>query len=349
MLNLGLIITYPYGTYIKNKKKNIIVKSKKFNTISNCKMLLIEDKVGLGIIILDDPYQINLNQFKKLYPDHLITDSDRKTWWPNYKILYVYNIINIKIFTKPILLDYKSGPQVTIYMHNIIFKNIYIGTCGFIVKQQQYKLNSVEINTTFYKYPTDKLILNLSKLNLIYSIKVSQIITHFKQLLNVEKLWKSFYKLFDPIKLKIKCFLFQFNDKFLPNFNTLNKIKKFSKLLDNKHHYVFEFRNEQWFNQTYIDYINNLGIKFCSLFSPHVNLHVNLLTKYQNIFYLRLHGTLEEMYKGKYTNAQLSKIYDYIKYNQIHESYIYFNNTDDDNAITNSITFYNKFNTINIK
>jgi hypothetical protein len=88
----GLIITYPYASYINNDQKKIIVNSKHFKTISNQKMLLIENKIGLGIIILDNPYEINLNEFKKLSKYHLITDEDREKWWKGKKILYVFII-----------------------------------------------------------------------------------------------------------------------------------------------------------------------------------------------------------------------------------------------------------------
>lgn len=46
----SLIITYPYGTLIKESLKKIIVKSINIKSITNHKLLLIENKLGLGII-----------------------------------------------------------------------------------------------------------------------------------------------------------------------------------------------------------------------------------------------------------------------------------------------------------
>src|SRR5271154_5436726 len=100
----GIILTEPYGSFIKTGTKKIIVKSKKFASIVNHDLLLIENKIGLGIIQLAAPYAINLKEFKKLYPKHLITETDRMTWWPSYHILYAYNIMTFKKFLKPILL-----------------------------------------------------------------------------------------------------------------------------------------------------------------------------------------------------------------------------------------------------
>lgn len=348
-LNKGLILTCPYGQLVNSGEKTLIIKSRKFTKISNKIMLLIENKVGLGFILLNNPEPINLVQFKKLFDQHKIPESDRKAWWSNYKQLFAYQIVSYKKLTKPILLDYKTGPQVTVNLSNIQIKKVYVGTSGFDnIKPAKYDLNSVEINTTFYQFPNKTLVSNLSKLKMIYSIKVSQIITHYKQLKNVSKLWKTFYLDCEPIQDKIKCFLFQFSDRFEPNDKTINKIKKFAKILDfdSGFNYVFEFRNDKWFDKKYIELIHNLGLVFCSIFSHKTKLFVHN----NGIFYLRLHGysKSDQMYVGKYNLEQLSQIYDYIKDNKISESYIYFNNTDDSSAQPNSHSMYKKFNQLNL-
>lgn len=339
----GLILTYPYGSYIINKTKKIIVKSKKFTSISNISLLLIENKIGLAIIELDDPKKINLSEFKKMYKYHKITEEDRLLWWPNYKILHVYKIKKLYIFNKPILLNYGPGPQVTINLDNISLKHIYIGTSGFYPSIGDYNLNSVEINNTFYKFPTTSLINHLDKLNLVYSIKVNQIITHYKQLKNVSTLWNDFYKSFDQIRNKVKCFLFQFNEKFIPNENNFKKIKKFSKKLNRQYKYVFEFRHNDWFTKENIKFINNLGIIMCSLYS----FNNNFVNIYKNTCYFRLHGT-KSMYRGSYYDSDLNKIYNLVSKKQINNFFCYFNNTDDGNAETDSNKFIKKFSKINL-
>ena len=94
----GLIIVAPYGTHIRKRKKDIIVKSKKVKPISNENLLLIENKVGLGIIRLGTPEKINLKQFDKLKDNHLISEEDRIKWWPKYKNLYMYPIVKSRIY-----------------------------------------------------------------------------------------------------------------------------------------------------------------------------------------------------------------------------------------------------------
>lgn len=335
MNNPGLIIIYPYGDLIIQRKKTMIIKSRKFN-ISNQNLLLIENKKILGIIKLDDFKEVNLHQIKKLYKYHLIPEADHKKWW-NKEISYAYNINYLHIFKHPILINYTNGPQVII--HNFYPKAIYIGTSGFVKNPNEHinYLNSVEINHTFYKYPANNFVNKLSNYKLIYSIKVNQLITHYHKLHNIEILWKQFYNLFKPIYKQIHCFLFQFHKNFLPNLINIDRIKKLSLLLNKNHKYVMEFRNELW--NDHINMINNLDIIYCS--------NINLFNVINNTIYIRLNGTTE-LYKGNYSNELLKKIYNQIAKNQINYAYIYFNNTDEnDNAWKNANTLIKKFNKIN--
>ena len=75
----GLIIVDPYGTYIRNRQKNMIVKSKIIKSIIEEDLLLIENKKGLGIrlgiIRLGVPKKINLKEFSKLKKYHKISSQ----------------------------------------------------------------------------------------------------------------------------------------------------------------------------------------------------------------------------------------------------------------------------------
>ena len=83
--------------------------------------------------------------------------------------------------------------------------NFNIGTSGFIGSKKQWLtipyINCLEINTTFYRLPTKKTINNFKDLidkrngELIFSVKVSRLITHMKRLHNCKsefvKFWNS--------------------------------------------------------------------------------------------------------------------------------------------------------------
>src|SRR5580658_4361733 len=115
----GLILVKPHGMLVASNQKILIIKSKHISTIINYNLLLLENKIGLGIIQLGPPTKINLTEFNKLTPYHRITEKERLTWWPNYTNLYAYPIIKKKFFHRALLLDYPRGPQITVNVPNI--------------------------------------------------------------------------------------------------------------------------------------------------------------------------------------------------------------------------------------
>lgn len=115
----GLIIVKPHGTYIANGDKTIIIKSLKLEKIINKPLLLIENKVALGIIYLGDIVPISISEFKKERKHHMITEKERLKWWPDKTILYRYPIIKKKIFKRPYKVSYPQGPQVLVNPKNI--------------------------------------------------------------------------------------------------------------------------------------------------------------------------------------------------------------------------------------
>jgi len=366
----GLIIVYPYGTLIAKKEKIIIVKTKNMPSIINKPLLLIENKLGLGEIQLGSPNKINLKQFSDLHSKHKITELDRKKWWPNYKILFSYPITQIKIYRKPILLEYSTGPQITVTPTNIIVKKIFVGMSGYYYKRMYpahtrnllnyYSniLNSVEINSTFYRFPSNSLINNLSNYDLVYSIKVNQLITHRKRVIHIDKVWSEFYQAFHPIHHKINCFLFQFSSKFLFSDENFNRIKHLSTLLNPKHTFAFEFRDKNWFDSEkviklflkhrLVIVILHIAGNWAGNLNPGFNPKLKYWPKTSDSAYFRLHGTTGQ-YTGSYHAEQLTKIYDFIKSKSLLSSYIYFNNTDESNfALDNAESMTKKFNLINI-
>lgn len=94
-INRGLILVEPHGTLIRHRTKKLIIKSKKLNSIVDKPLLLIENKIGLGIIYIDLPKEISIAQFNKLSKYHQITTAEKEKWWQKYKILYAYPISDV--------------------------------------------------------------------------------------------------------------------------------------------------------------------------------------------------------------------------------------------------------------
>ena len=326
----GLILVESHGTYIYDGEKTIIIKSINLSHISNVPLLLIEHKDALGIIYLSAPIEINISQFNKLKNKHMITDEERKLWWPKYKKLYQYNIIKFHKFKYKFAVTYPQGPQVLVKPENIHFllPKVYIGTSGFIYDHDN--LNSVEINSTFYKTPSKKTCNNWQNDvdgKFVFSVKVSKYITHYNKLHNIENEWTKFY---NGIKcLKIGCILFQFPEQFTCNETNYNNLSNLKNILPRNKKFAFEFRNTSWFDDQ---------VKLIDLFNKNKNWSVVIYYMKNNGFipsfnyitskfaYIRLHG---DEYKEQHSLYVLNKIKELIYTNtNLSEVYVYFNNTD---------------------
>lgn len=358
----GLILVSPHGTLITQHKKHLIIKSKRIDSIANKPLLLIENKLGLGLIQLSLPKKINLKQFINSRRSHLITESERNAWWPLYTTLYAYVITKKQFFRNPILLEYGPGPQITIKSPNIFFQKILIGTSGlpeFTRSKNKFlsysaQLNSLEINHTFYSMPTTLFSTNLSQYRLLYTIKVPRLITHYKQLKNVKTIWNDMYKALKPIHSQIVCFLFQFSSHFICNEQNVIKLEKLSKILGHKHLFAFEFRDRSWFDNKSVmalfkkfDWILVIvhSINMINLsngFNPDLKSCVPDSTN----VYIRLHGTTGQ-YVGSYGRSVLTQIKKFIYKLRPNISLIYFNNTDSADAWPNALKLKSKFNRCN--
>lgn len=370
----GLILVKPHGSYIKNNQKTIIIKSKIINTIVHQNLLLIEGKYGLGIIRLESPVKINLTKFHQLQNYHLITENERSQWWEKYKELYAYAITEKKMFRKPLLLIYPPGPQITIKPNNIIIRKIFIGMSGFLYKNMYPNnlktsnhllsyyakhFNSVEINSTFYRYPGKTLINNLMKHDLVYSIKVNKMITHYKKLKNVAQEWLHFCSAFKMIKNKVHCFLFQFSSHFHCNNKNITRLTELAFILDQTYRYAFEFRNIAWFsnkkvleifkiNQWIMVIANVINVdnwagNLENGFNPSLPNYIST----SDTIYFRMHGSIGQ-YMGSYSKEILNKVWKYISSINTEYSMIYFNNTDTNDAFYDAFALINKFNVCNL-
>jgi uncharacterized protein YecE (DUF72 family) len=359
----GLIITAPYGTYIRDNGKTLIVKSKKIPSITKKPLLLIENKMGLGIIELSTPKDMNLLQFEQLKRYHKITDTDRKEWWPNYKKLYAYIIMEKEFFKIPLLLYYTTGPQVTIQPKNVHVRKVYIGTAGLTGESftsYAKKFRSLEVNYTFYKRPTESFAKNLAKYDLTYTIKVNKLITHYKQLKDISKVWKEFYSVFKSLGNKCVCFLFQFSPKFYYNENNYDKLVKMGRYVKGDGHiFSFEFRDRNWFCKKVYDlfeknkwtmvitHVNN-DSGWAGNLENGFNIELDKYRITSNAIYLRLHGT-KAQYKGKYSEKFFDELVKYIRgKTMVKTVFVYFNNTDDGSALVDAKRLMGRFNEGNL-
>lgn len=192
---------------------------------------------------------------------------------------------------------------------------------------------SFEINATFYKFPTLRIMqnwYNRSPDNFSYSVKVPKEITHLRKLENCEELIDKFYSVCEKgLREKLGCILFQFPPSFIYSPENLDAI---ILNLDTTHNNVVEFRHESWWNDEVINKLTINNISFCSVSHPKLPQHIVTQSPIQ---YLRLHGS-KKLFYSQYTDDEL----EFMKYQLLlnenkKKTFIYFNNTASEAGIIN--------------
>jgi hypothetical protein len=116
-----MILVKPHGAYIAAGKKTVVVKSRAFRAVIDKPLLLVERKMALGLVRLTNFREGDLGTFTRLQRRHMVTTAERKLWWPRKRTLYFYDVVIDRIFSKPLPIEYGTGPQVFVKPENIHF------------------------------------------------------------------------------------------------------------------------------------------------------------------------------------------------------------------------------------
>ncbi len=195
------------------------------------------------------------------------------------------------------------------------------------------KFNTVELNAPFYSWPTLNTVKTWYKQakanNFIYTIKVSELITHIKRFVGTKELIKDFDIIADVLGEKFGGFLYQCP----PSFKfTSARLKRIVKQLNLKRRNVIEFRHISWWNQEVYEMFRKHNIIFCSCSSP--NFPDELIKSADDI-YIRFHGK-SEWYKHNYTKTELAEWVKKIKKSKAKHIWAYFNNDSEGYATFNA-------------
>lgn len=229
---------------------------------------------------------------------------------------------------------------------------IYIGTSGWSYKHwrgtfypQEIKVknhfsyylqhfNTVEINNSFYRLPSEETFLNWKKIvpdDFIYVIKANRFITHIKKLHDPAVTLAPFM---DHVKLlgeKLGPVLFQ-----LPPFMKSNTVllEAFLEELPKKFPYVFEFRNPDWYKPEVYDLLKKHNCAFC-IYELAGHISPSLITA--DFVYLRLHGPGNK-YQGSYSDETLQSWADEcLKWSETKDVFVYFDNDQNGYAAFNAL------------
>jgi uncharacterized protein YecE (DUF72 family) len=201
---------------------------------------------------------------------------------------------------------------------------------------RHYKENfdTVELNAPFYSWPTLATIKTWIRQaehseKFVYTVKVSELITHIKQFDETEELVLDFGFIADILGERFGCFLFQLP----PSFTfTPARLQTIVSQLDPVRRNVVEFRHISWWNDSVYQAFREHGIIFCSCSAPDLP---DELIKTADDIYVRLHGKAH-WYRHDYTQAELAVWAERILESGAKHAWIYFNNDREGYAVKNA-------------
>ncbi len=189
----------------------------------------------------------------------------------------------------------------------------------------------VEINSTFYRIPSEKAVLNWKKQtppSFIFALKANNYITHIKRL--KENSFR-FMQVVSLLEEKLGPLLFQLPPSFKKN---RERLEEFLSKLPEKHLYVFEFRHDSWYTDEIYDLLKHYQTALCI---TDLNGNLSPLEITAPFTYIRLHGP-KQSYTGSYSSQQLRRWASHLvewKRQKI-SSYCFFDNDEKAFAIKNA-------------
>ncbi len=195
---------------------------------------------------------------------------------------------------------------------------------------QNSGLNSVELNASFYRFPSPEQIegWNRKGTGLRWSIKVHRSITHWRQLSeNSLEILESFLELFEPMDHFVDFYLFQVP----PKFDDVERVLRFAEAAKLGKRFALEIRNKALLgnDEACAELMGKMTL--VSVDSPDYR---NRIFPGKTV-YMRMHGR-DGWYSYNYSQEEISETIRKIRVFGPEKTYIYFNN--DHNMLENART-----------
>jgi uncharacterized protein YecE (DUF72 family) len=194
---------------------------------------------------------------------------------------------------------------------------------------------TVELNAPFYSWPTPATVRGwvwqVSRRRFVYTVKVSELITHVKHFVGTKRLIRDFGHIADLLGPHMGCFLFQLPPSFHYSRARLHRILS---QLDPGRRNVVEFRHRSWWQEQVFAAFRASGTIFGSCSGP--RLPDELVTTADDV-YIRFHG-IRQWYRHDYSATELRVWAERIKASGARRVWVYFNNDRDGHAIKNAHT-----------
>jgi uncharacterized protein YecE (DUF72 family) len=215
---------------------------------------------------------------------------------------------------------------------------IHVGTSGFAHKEWKGKfypekispkdmlrfyagrLNTVEINNTFYHMPKESVLLSWAAQvpdDFVIALKAPQVITHIRQLRNVFEETEYLFKTLSVLGRKLGPVLFQFPKSFRANAPAL---EDFLPLIPADTACAFDFRSPTWLEGGGPDLLRKKGCSWCIEDTDEKPVQEIISTA--NWGYLRLR-------RSDYTDAGLSEWVERVLSQKWEKAFVYFKHEDE--------------------
>lgn len=197
--------------------------------------------------------------------------------------------------------------------------------------------NSVELNVSFYRLPSQETFQNWYKRtnkNFYFVAKGSRFITHVKKLKDCMKPLDLFLENSSGLKEKLICILWQLPPGLKKD---LKRLEDFLKVLKNKAlnlKEVIEFRNKTWFDKETYGLLKAYNVCLCIADS---DLWPCVKEITADFIYLRFHGR-NGLYSGNYSDRELKDWADFAKSTK-KDIFAFFNNDAEGFAVKNALRF----------
>jgi uncharacterized protein YecE (DUF72 family) len=126
------------------------------------------------------------------------------------------------------------------------------------------RFSTVEINNTFYRMPTEKVLASWAEQvpeDFVFAFKAPQVITHLKRLKNVDTEMDYLFRTLSVLGKRLGPVLFQLPKSFHANPPTL---KNFLALIPRTISCAFEFRSPSWLDEAVLDLLREKGCSLCT-------------------------------------------------------------------------------------
>ncbi|MCW3999229.1 MAG: DUF72 domain-containing protein [Candidatus Bathyarchaeota archaeon] len=184
------------------------------------------------------------------------------------------------------------------------------------------QFNTLEINNTFYRYPTEKLLLSWKQrtpADFRFTLKANRAITHTRRFRGTPQLTETFYRLAHLLDEKLLCVLFQLPPSIQKDMALLETI---ADQMDTSVLNALEFRHRSWWSREVYDFLDRHQLLFCSV---SVTDLPDEIVQTNGGLYVRFHG-VDGWYGGNYPDAELQKWANRIRLLNPQKVLCYFNN-----------------------